>query len=455
MVYCCTNCGYHAHKWLGRCPVCQEWDSFTEEDINVAKDVRGEGRVSGSWIGSEIQSVNSIEVDVAERFSCGIKEVDRILGGGLIAGSVILFGGEPGVGKSTLLLQMARNLAQKHGKVLYTSGEESPGQIKLRATRLKVNCETLYILSEQAIERIAAAVEEVDPRVLIVDSIQTVTSGKDGGDPGGIRQVRQASAELTRLAKARKMTTFLVGHITKEGTFAGPKTIEHLVDTALYLEGSHDSGMRILRSVKNRFGATDEIAVFQMGPTGMTEITDLSSFFLQKTTAARPGVAIVPTLEGTRPLLIEIQALASSTGGYGVPQRRATGIDYNRILLMLAVIEKRLGIHVRDADVYLNIAGGLGVREWAIDLGVVAAIVSSLRNKAMPMDIVLIGEIGLSGEVRKVKRIHERITEAAKLGYGRAIIPAVNQKAARNAHVQIDLIAVETIEQAMKTLELI
>ncbi len=455
MVYCCTNCGYHAHKWLGRCPACQEWDSFAEENINVAKDVRGEGRSIGSWIGSEIQSVNSIEVDVAERFSCGINEVDRMLGGGLIAGSVILFGGEPGVGKSTLLLQMAQNMAQKHGKVLYTSGEESPGQIKLRATRLKVNCETLYILSEQAIECIVAAVEEVDPRVLIVDSIQTVSSGKDGRDPGGIRQVRQASAELTRLAKARRMTTFLVGHITKEGTFAGPKTIEHLVDTALYLEGSHDSGMRILRSVKNRFGATDEIAVFQMGPTGMTEITDLSSFFLQKTTVASPGVAIVPTLEGTRPLLIEIQALVSSTGGYGVPQRRATGIDNNRILLMLAVIEKRLSIHVRDADVYLNIAGGLGVREWAIDLGVVAAIVSSLRNKAMPTDIVLIGEIGLSGEVRKVKRIRERITEAAKLGYRRAIIPAVNQQAARNAHVQIDLIAVETIEQAMETLELI
>jgi len=455
MIYCCTNCGYSVQKWLGRCPACQEWDSFTEENINIAKDVRGEGRDSGSWIGSEIQPVNAIKINAGERFSCGINEVDRVLGGGLIAGSVILFGGEPGVGKSTLLLQMAQNLAQNHEKVLYTSGEESPGQIKLRAARLKVNCATLYILSEQAIERIAAAVEEVDPRVLIVDSIQTVSSEKEGRDSGGIRQVRQASAELTRLAKARRMTTFLVGHITKEGTFAGPKTIEHLVDTALYLEGSHDSGMRILRAVKNRFGATDEIAVFQMGPTGMTEITDLSSFFLQKRSSACPGVAIVPTLEGTRPLLVEIQALVSSTGGYGVPQRRATGIDYNRILLMLAVIEKRLSIHVRDADVYLNIAGGLGVREWAIDLGVVAAIVSSLRNKAMPTDIVMIGEIGLSGEVRKVKRIHERITEAAKLGYSRAIIPATNQQAACNAHVQIDLIAVETIEQAMERLELI
>ncbi|MCI2424890.1 DNA repair protein RadA [Candidatus Acetothermia bacterium] len=453
MIYCCTNCGYHAQKWLGRCPACQEWDSFAEEHVNIAKDVQREGR--SSWIGSEIQPVNSIEVDVAERFSCGINEVDRILGGGLIAGSVILFGGEPGVGKSTLLLQIAHNLARNHGRVLYTSGEESPGQIKLRATRLKVNCETLYILSEQTIERIVAAVEEVDARVLIVDSIQTVSSGKDGGDPGGIRQVRQASTELIRLAKARRMSTFLVGHITKEGTFAGPKTIEHLVDTALYLEGSQESGMRILRSVKNRFGATDEIAVFQMGPAGMTEIADLSSFFLQKTTVACPGVAIVPIIEGTRPLLIEIQALVSSTGGYGIPQRRATGIDCNRILLMLAVIEKRLGIHVRDTDVYLNIAGGLGVREWAIDLGVVAAIVSSLRNKAMPTDIVLIGEIGLSGEVRKVKQIRERITEAAKLGYRRAIIPAVNQKAARNAHMQIDLIAVETVDQAMETLKLI
>ncbi len=446
MAFRCANCGYRSVKWLGRCPNCGEWDTFVEE-----KDLGAEPAEPGTWIGEELRPITAIDLTSVKRLSCGIGEVDRILGGGIIPGAVILFGGEPGIGKSTLLLQIADKIASNYGKVLYVSGEESAAQIKLRASRLSVNSPELFVLSEQTLSRITHAVEKLSPHVLIVDSIQTTISEAAPGEAGSVRQLREVSAALTRLTKARTMATFLVGHITKEGGFAGPKTVEHLVDVAIYLEGSRGEEMRILRSVKNRFGGTNEVAVFQMLSTGLKEITDPSRFFLSKDEREnpQPGTAIVPILEGTRPILVELEALVSPTGGYGAPQRRTTGLDYNRILLLLAVIEKRLGINTGGMDVYLSIAGGLETRERAADLGVIAAIVSSLRNRPLPKGYVLIGEVGLTGEVRGVRRLRERVNEAEKLGYTHAVVPA-----GATPRTKIELIPVKTVEGAMETLML-
>ena len=446
MPFCCSGCGYQSVKWLGRCPNCGEWDTFAEEGGAAAK------RVASSWIGEDLRPITAIDSGELKRLESGIGEFDRLLGGGLVPGAVVLFGGEPGVGKSTLLLELAQSIAVRHGNVLYVSGEESAAQIKLRASRLGVESGRLYVLPEQSLSRIIEAVERVSPCVLIVDSIQTTVSDAVPGEAGSLRQLRETSAELTRLTKARKMSTFLVGHITKEGSFAGPKTVEHLVDVAIYLEGSRGEDVRILRSVKNRFGATNEVALFQMLPSGLKEITDPSRFFLdQEPGSPRPGTVVVSTVEGTRPLLVELQALVSPTGGYGVPQRRASGLDFNRILLLLAVIERRLGIHTGTSDVYLSVAGGLEIRERAVDLGVIAAVVSSLRDRPLPAGTVLIGEVGLSGEVRAVKKLRERIAEAEKLGYTQAVVPGTPKLPARG---KIQVVPVATIEDAMDALRL-
>ncbi|HIE48145.1 TPA: DNA repair protein RadA, partial [Candidatus Bipolaricaulota bacterium] len=370
MPYRCRECGYRSPKWLGRCPRCGGWDSFEE--------VR-EGEEGVGWIGSRPQALPQVKKPPLERVSTGIREVDRLLGGGLIPGSVILFGGEPGIGKSTLLLQLAAALAGSGSKVLYVSGEEAPAQVKLRAERLGIQTPELYLLSEQHLLRIVKAIEELSPQVLVVDSLQTVVARPEGGDIGGVAQVREAAAQLARLAKGLEMTCFLVSHITKGGEFAGPKTVEHLVDVAVYLEGTREGDLRILRSVKNRFGSTNEVAVFQMGEEGLIEVPDPATFFVPRDRPARPGAAVVPVLEGTRPLLVEIQALVAPSMGYGPPQRRMAGLDFNRVSVLLAVIEKRLGAHIGATDVYLAVAGGLEVREPAVDLGVCAAVLSSLR----------------------------------------------------------------------------
>lgn len=446
MPFHCSHCGYQSVKWLGRCPNCGEWDTFsTAPTQDAAND-------APSWIGEALLPITKIDLSEVKRLDTGIGEVDRLLGGGLVPGGVVLFGGEPGVGKSTLLLQIAQEVAQRYGTVLYVSGEESAGQIKLRASRLRAESENLYVLSEQTLGRIVAAVEELKPHLLIVDSIQTVLSAAVPGEAGSIRQMRETSAELTRLTKARQMATFLVGHITKGGAFAGPKTVEHLVDVAVYMEGSRGEEVRLLRCVKNRFGATNEVAVFQMRASGLKAITDPSRFFLEEHQAEpRPGTVVVSLMEGSRPILVELQALVSPTGGYGVPQRRCTGLDYNRLLLLLAVVERRLGIHTGSADVYLSLAGGLETRERALDLGIIAAVVSSLRNRALPKRTVVVGEVGLSGEVRAVRKLSERITEAGKLGYERVIVPAKGRPTTRRT---IELVGVETIEEAIDALSL-
>jgi len=447
MSFLCSECGYRSIKWFGRCPSCGVWDSFSEDrrDGVVATE-------ASSWLGEELRSIDLVDLDEIERLTIGMGEIDRLLGGGLIPGGVVLFGGEPGIGKSTLLLQIAQFVARQHGNVLYVSGEESEGQVKLRASRIGVDSKRLFVLSEQSLARIGAAIDKVSPVLLIVDSIQTTVDERAAGEAGSLRQLREASSELIRRAKSRRMAAFLVGHITKEGAFAGPKSVEHLVDVAVYLEGSRGEDVRILRSVKNRFGATHEVAVLRMTAEGLREIAEPSRFFLEDMeTEPRPGTVVVPILEGTRPILVEMQALVSPTGGYGVPQRRCTGLDVNRVLLLLAVAEKHLGIQAGGADVYLSLAGGWETRERGTDLGVVASICSSLRNRPLPARTAIVGEVGLSGEIRSVRRLGERIREAEKMGMERIVVPG----AARLPKAgKIEAIGAERIGDAVEVLGL-
>jgi len=449
MPFVCSECGHRSVKWFGRCPSCGEWDSLVEAGAEDSEDTSAQAT---SWLGEELRSIDQVDLTDVARLESGIGELDRLLGGGLLPGGVILFGGEPGIGKSTLLLQLADALAERAGNVLYVSGEESERQVKLRASRIGVENERLYVLSEQALSRIVAAVEKIEPVALIVDSVQTTVDERAAGEAGSVRQLREVSTQLIQLTKSRGMATFLVGHITKEGAFAGPKMVEHLVDVAVYLEGSRSEDLRILRSVKNRYGATHEVAVFRMTSEGMVQVADPSRFFLEEGgEESRPGTVVVPVLEGSRPILVELQALVSPTGGYGVPQRRCTGLDVNRVLLLLAVIEKHLEVHVGAADVYLSLAGGLEARERGTDLAVVASVLSSLRNRPLPARTAVVGEVGLSGEVRPVRRLAERISEAEKMGMERILVPGVKAPAsARNG--RIDVLPVDCIGGALEAL---
>jgi len=447
MPFICSGCGQQSVKPFGRCPHCGAWDSFSE-----TQEGRSSERRDSSWLGEELRPIADISLADVARIPSGMGELDRLLGGGFVPGGVILFGGEPGIGKSTLLLQVAQALAERVGNVLYVSGEESESQVKLRASRIGVNSRRLYVLSEQNLDRIAAAIEKTAPCALIVDSIQTACSSAVDGEAGSIRQLREVASELIRITKSRRLVSFLVGHITKDGAFAGPKSVEHLVDVALYLEGGRGEDVRFLRSVKNRFGSTDEVAVFRMAAEGLEEIANPSAFFLEgHSDVARPGSVIVPVLEGTRPILVELQALVSPTGGYGVPQRRCTGLDINRVLLLLAVIEKELAVHIGGADVYLSVAGGLEAKERASDLGAVAAIVSSLRSRPIPARTCVVGEVGLSGEVRAVRRVTERVREAEKMGYERILVPAGGKMIGKTT---IDVVPVESIDRTISELGL-
>lgn len=418
----CKQCGYESPKWLGQCPLCHEWDSFTEAPVNSS--VSGIGKPVKNHIPSKLSEVKS---DEEERIMTGIGELDRVLGGGIVIGSLVLVGGDPGIGKSTLLLQMCRLLTAAQRKVVYVSGEESPKQIKMRAERLGEFEKDLLILCETDLDIISDAIEAQKPDVVIIDSIQTMYREEVGSAPGSVAQVREATSILMRMAKSLPVSIFIVGHVTKEGVVAGPRVLEHMVDTVLYFEGDGGASYRFLRGVKNRFGSTDEIGVFEMRGDGLREVINPSEYMLQGKPENEPGSVVVCSIEGTRPILVEVQALVCQTN-FNLPRRTSTGTDYNRVNLLMAVIEKRLGIRMGDCDAYINVAGGMRINEPALDLGIVAALLSSYRNQTFDSRTICFGEVGLVGEVRAVNFAEQRVMEAAKLGFKRCVMPKVNAK---------------------------
>jgi DNA repair protein RadA/Sms len=445
-VFQCQACGFESSKWLGRCPDCGEWNSFIEERQEVA--AQGRQAALGLEIGGKPRPYELIDVSEAERMPSGIDEFDRVLGGGIVPGSMVLIGGEPGIGKSTLLLQVAHLLGRLGGAVLYVSGEESERQIKLRGERLGISGGGLFLMGETSLERILAEVESLRPRALVVDSVQTIYSSKFPSAPGSISQVREVATQLLFLAKGRGITTFLIGHVTKDGSLAGPKSLEHIVDTVLYFEGEKRQHHRIVRAVKNRFGAISELGVFEMTGSGLKPVSNPSALFLSERIEGSPGSAVVATMEGSRPMLVEIQALVSPTS-FGTPRRMSLGIDPNRTNLLLAVLEKRVGLQLLGDDVFVSLAGGLEVDEPGADLGVAAAVASSFRNRPLPPGTALFGEVGLAGEVRGTGQAALRVREAAQMGFARCLLPARNMPADVEG---ITLVGVQTLEEALERL---
>ena len=443
-VFVCNNCGYESAKWLGKCPACNEWNSFYEEKI--AKTTDGAFSTDKKTKSAKPSSLNSIEGKEATRTSTGVNELDRVLGGGIVKGSLILLGGEPGIGKSTLILQICDKM-QGEGKVLYVSGEESAEQIKIRADRLGINNEDIMFLGETDIDIITQAIEEMNPKLVIIDSIQTMYSDEITSAAGTVSQVREITARIMKICKGQAITTIIIGHVTKEGNIAGPRVLEHMVDTVLYLEGERYFSYRILRGVKNRFGSTNEVGMFEMQDKGMVEITNPSSILISEREDNPSGSIIVATLEGTRPLLIELQALTTPTV-FGMPRRTANGIDYNRLTLLMAVLEKKAKMNISSQDVYMNVVSGIKIAEPAIDLGIILAVASSFKNISIPVDVVAIGEVGLTGEVRSVNMIEKRLKEAEKLGFKKCIIPENNKKLLKDKY-KLDIIGVRNIEEAL------
>ena len=419
-VYFCNECGYESSKWMGQCPACKEWNSFVEEKVEKksAKAVRQISEV-------RTYKISEIEESDDKRLSTGMSEFDRVLGGGIVQGSLILVGGDPGIGKSTLLLQMCREMSHTDNSILYISGEESLRQIKIRANRIGQFTDKLSLLSETNLTLIKGVIEKAKPDIVIVDSIQTMMSEDISSAPGSVSQVRETTNILMQLAKGLGITIFVVGHVTKEGTVAGPRVLEHMVDTVLYIEGDRYASYRILRSVKNRFGSTNEMGVFEMKGDGLREVLNPSEYMLAGRAVNASGSVVTCSIEGTRPMLLELQALVTESN-FGMPRRTAVGIDYNRVNLIMAVLEKRLGVPLGGYDAYVNITGGIKINEPAIDLGLVLAIVSSFKNKPIDDNTVAFGEIGLSGEVRSVSNVSQRVNEAVKLGFKRCIIPKVS-----------------------------
>ena len=449
-VFVCSSCGYESAKWLGKCPACNEWNTFYEEKVvsssNNTSNVNGGNRAK--TMPRKLKEVQGIEV---ARTSSGIGELDRVLGGGLVKGSLVLVGGEPGIGKSTLILQLCDKV-QGEGKVLYISGEESAEQVKIRADRLNINNDELMFLGETNIDNIQEAIFSINPKLVIIDSIQTMYSEEITSAAGTVSQVREITARIMRMCKDNGITTIIIGHVTKDGNIAGPRVLEHMVDTVLYLEGERYFSYRILRSVKNRFGSTNEVGMFEMKNEGMVEITNPSSILISERNDNPAGSVIVASMEGTRPLLVELQSLTTPSV-FGIPKRTANGIDYNRLAVLIAVIEKRAGIALGGQDVYLNVVSGIKIAEPAIDLGIVLACTSSYKNISIPQDVVVIGEVGLTGEVRAVNMIEKRIKEAEKLGFKRIIIPESNKKLLKDSF-KLDIIGVKNINEAIKKLQL-
>ncbi|MGF0032096.1 DNA repair protein RadA [Bariatricus sp. SGI.154] len=444
-IYFCQNCGHEESKWLGQCPMCKEWNTFVEEKVTTVKPGAIKERKE-----TQIVTLTSISTDEDERMQTGIQELDRVLGGGIVPGSLVLVGGDPGIGKSTLLLQVCQKLAAMNKKILYISGEESLKQIKLRANRMGEFTESLYLLCETNLDMIRSVIEQQKPDMVVIDSIQTMYNEEVGSAPGSVSQVRESTNILMQLAKGLNISTFIVGHVTKEGTVAGPRVLEHMVDTVLYFEGDRHASYRILRGVKNRFGSTNEIGVFEMQKSGLVEVENPSEFMLSGKPENASGSVVACAMEGTRPMLMEIQALVCRTN-FGMPRRTAAGLDYNRVNLLMAVLEKRVGLPLSNYDAYVNIAGGIKMNEPAADLGIVIAIASSYKNKPVSEDTIVFGEVGLSGEVRAVTMPEQRVAEAKKLGFKTCVVPEVSVKSIGKVE-GIEVIGVKSVNQAMNLL---
>ena len=425
-VFFCQECGYESSKWMGQCPACREWNTFVEETIDKKSAAKG-GRVAAKTTEAKTVPLSQIEMTQDKRMSTDMKELDRVLGGGIVQGSLVLVGGDPGIGKSTLLLQVCRNLSEKGVRVLYISGEESLQQIKIRAERIGTFGDSLTLLCETNLDTIKAVIDREKPQIVIIDSIQTMYNEEVSSAPGSVSQVRESTGVFMQIAKGMGISIFIVGHVTKEGVVAGPRVLEHMVDTVLYFEGERGHHFRILRAVKNRYGATDEIGVFEMQDQGLVEVENPSALFLAERQGNISGSCVFAGIEGSRPVLVEIQALVSPTS-YASPKRAVVGWDSNRLAMVLAVLEARCGMNLSSQDIYLNIAGGLKISEPAADLAVAMAVISSLTNKPLPADTVIFGEIGLSGEIRAVSQPNARLKEAFKLGFGSAITPPTHSK---------------------------
>lgn len=447
--YVCQNCGYENPKWLGKCPECLQWNTFVEE-IEEKMTSRQESLAKqASRSTSRPVSINSIAPKREERFSTSIPELDRVLGGGVIPGSLVLVGGDPGIGKSTLLLQVSNNVAETGKKVLYISGEESENQIKMRAKRLKISSDNLYIYTENNLAAIELQIAEVEPDMVIVDSIQTMISPEINSAPGTISQIKEGTSKFMKISKSKSISTFIVGHVTKEGALAGPKLLEHMVDTVLYFEGERYNTYRLLRAVKNRFGSTNELGVFEMKSDGLVELENPSKVLIAEKPNDVSGSVIVSTVEGTRSMLLELQALVAPTN-FGYPRRTTTGVDNNRVALILAVLEKVIGMQVQGQDVFVNIIGGLRINEPSMDLGIALAIASSFRNIPVDASVVVTGEIGLTGELRTVSFIEKRIMECEKLGFKKMVIPKGNYLEEFKKDYRIELVPVYNLRQAIR-----
>lgn len=446
--FICQDCGYESPKWMGKCPGCNAWNSMVEEVEKPASRRGAFAHSEETGIAAKPVSITAIETINEARIYTDSKELNRVLGGGIVKGSLVLIGGDPGIGKSTLLLQVSSQLAAKKHSVLYISGEESLRQTKLRAERIGITSDHLLVYAETNLEEISRTIETIKPEFVIIDSIQTVFHPEITSAPGSVSQVRECTAELMRIGKTKGIAIFIVGHVTKEGSIAGPRLLEHMVDTVLYFEGERHHTYRILRAVKNRFGSTNEMGIFEMKEAGLEEVENPSEIFLEERSQGASGSTVVASMEGTRPVLVEIQALISPSS-FGNPRRMATGIDHNRVSLLMAVLEKRVGMLLQNQDAYLKVAGGVKLDEPAIDLAVSVSIASSFRDQPTKPSDCIIGEVGLTGEVRRVSRIEQRVQEAAKLGFERVILPANNLGGWKKPE-GIEVVGVSTVAQALQ-----
>ncbi len=442
----CQHCGYMSPKWLGKCPSCNGWNCFVEERVpDSDMDRHGDLVFDGRPV-----SIDDVQASEGERMPTGLVEIDRVLGGGIVAGSAVLIGGEPGIGKSTLMLQMMKNIAESGRPVLYISGEESAAQIKLRADRIAAKVKNLLLLIEVSLEKILDQIKKVQPAIVVVDSVQTVYSGDLMSAPGSVGQVREASSRLILAAKKTAIPVFLIGHVTKDGSIAGPKVLEHMVDTVLYFEGDSGHAYRIIRSIKNRFGPTNEIGVFEMRDRGLVEVPNPSAFFLAERPKNAPGSAVVTSLEGTRPILVEVQALVSPSN-LGMPRRTAIGVDHHRVSLLVAVLDKICDLRLGGSDVFINVAGGVRVDEPAADLGIVSAMTSSFLNRPIDPKTVILGEVGLTGEVRAVSQMDMRLKEASRMGFTRSLIPQ-NSYAHLSRKEKMDICTIGSLKELLDNL---